>query len=90
MPHPKDPIFKSPGFTDTERFLFDLCDRTFLKLWSYPNPFRAPGRELCDLIAVFDRHVFLFFDRSQNAFERQQIDVMLTGSGGKKKRSTNR
>jgi hypothetical protein len=84
MPDPKAPIFKSPGFTDTERFLFDLCDRTFLKLWSYPNPFRAPGKELCDLIAVFDRHVFLFFDRSHSGFERQQIDVMLTWKRWKK------
>jgi hypothetical protein len=84
MPYPKAPIFKSPGFTETERFLFDLCDRTFLKLWSYPNPFRAPGKELCDLIAVFDRHVFLFFDRSHSAFERQQTEILMTWERWKK------
>jgi hypothetical protein len=58
-----DRISKSVGLTSTEQYLSKLCDRTFLKLWSYPNPFRERGKELCDLIAVFDNHVFLFFDR---------------------------
>jgi hypothetical protein len=58
-----DKISKSVGLTSTEQYLSKLCDRTFLKLWSYPNPFRERGKELCDLIAVFDNHVYLFFDR---------------------------
>jgi hypothetical protein len=56
-------IIKSRGTTSTERALAILCDRTFLRLWSYANPFRADGNELCDLLAVFDNHVFIFFDR---------------------------
>jgi hypothetical protein len=67
---PATRIAKSEGMTPTEKYLSDLCDGTFLKLWSYPNPFREPGKELCDLIAVFGKHVFLFFDRHTNAFER--------------------
>jgi hypothetical protein len=55
-------ISKSVGLTRTEQFLSKLCDNTFLKLWSYPNPFREPGKELCDLIAVFENHVYLFFE----------------------------
>ena len=34
------PIIKSEGVTRTERLLAQLCDRSFLRLWSYPNPFR--------------------------------------------------
>ncbi|MGH6983013.1 MAG: hypothetical protein ACREEI_02140 [Stellaceae bacterium] len=49
--------------TDTERLLAELCERSFLKLWSYPNPFKDDRDELCDLLAVFENHVFIFFDR---------------------------
>jgi hypothetical protein len=60
-------ISKSLGLTSTEQYLSRLCDRTFLKLWSYPNPYRESGKELCDLIAVFENHVYLFFDRETKA-----------------------
>ncbi|RXH26323.1 hypothetical protein XH99_20515 [Bradyrhizobium nanningense] len=43
--------------------LADFCERSFLKLWSYPNPFKDDGHELCDLLAVFGNYVFIFFDR---------------------------
>jgi hypothetical protein len=56
-------IQKSSGFTDSERMLAEFCDRTFLRLWSYPNPFKSDGHELCDLLAVFGNHIFIFFDR---------------------------
>lgn len=57
-------IEKSGGFTDTERLLAAFCERSFLKLWSYPNPFKDDGHELCDLLAVFGNSVFIFFDRN--------------------------
>ena len=60
---PAEQITKSEGVTATERLLAAFCERSFLKLWSYPNPYKDDGHELCDLIAVFDNHVFIFFDR---------------------------
>ena len=54
---------KSNGVTATERLLADFCERSFLKLWSYPNPYKDDGHELCDLLAVFGNDVFIFFDR---------------------------
>jgi len=57
------PVIKSTGVTPTERILADFCERSFLKLWSYPNPFKEDHNELCDLLAVFRNHVFIFFDR---------------------------
>jgi hypothetical protein len=54
---------KSTGVTATERMLADFCERSFLKLWSYPNPYKDDGHELCDLLAVFGNDVFVFFDR---------------------------
>ena len=58
-------ITKSSGVTETERMLAEFCERSFLKLWSYPNPFKDSknGHELCDLVAVFGDYVFIFFDR---------------------------
>lgn len=56
-------IEKSGGVTETERLLAAFCERTFLKLWSYPNPHKDDGHELCDLLAVFGDTVFIFFDR---------------------------
>ena len=62
-------IVKSSGTTRTERLLAELCDRSFPRLWSYPNPSKDDGKELCDLLAVFENHAFVFFDR-----ENRQID----------------
>ncbi len=56
---------KSSGVTETERLLADFCERSFLTLWSYPNPFKDDGKELCDLLAVCGDSVFIFFDREK-------------------------
>lgn len=45
-------IEKPIGVTPTEQLLAQLCDHTFLKLWPYPNPYEADGKELCDVMAV--------------------------------------
>lgn len=52
------------GFTASERYLARLCERSFLSLWSHPNLFRDPHKELCDLLVVFGDHVILFSDKS--------------------------
>lgn len=53
------------GVTPTEQFLSQLCERSFLRLWSYANPYKDDGHEFCDLLAVFENHVFIFFDREK-------------------------
>jgi hypothetical protein len=70
-------IHKSEGTTPTERFLADLCERSFLKLWSYPNPIKDDRDEFCDLIAVFENHVFIFFDRHNLALSKEDSDPMV-------------
>ena len=54
--------------------LASFCERSFLKLWSYPNPFKDDGHELCDLLAVFGEHVFIFFDRENRLTELPDKD----------------
>jgi hypothetical protein len=69
-------IVKSEGVTPTERLLADLCEKSFLKLWSYPNPVKDDKKELCDLLAVFENHVFVFFDRESSALSKEDKDPL--------------
>lgn len=70
-------IDKSAGVTPTERLLADYCERSFLKLWSYPNVYRDDADELCDLLAVFDNQVFIFMDRESRQFDKREKDPLL-------------
>ncbi|MEQ8571994.1 MAG: hypothetical protein RMA76_44135 [Deltaproteobacteria bacterium] len=57
---------RSEGTTESERRLARLCEGTFMDLWSYPNVFRDDrglGKEVCDLLVVFDHHVIIFSDK---------------------------
>lgn len=63
-------ITRADGTTQSERYLKNLCDRTFLSLWSYPGVYRDQGRpgkgdgkELCDLLVVFENHIIIFSDK---------------------------
>ncbi len=63
-------ISRADGITVSERYLKKLCDRTFLSLWSYPNVYRdqgssskGGGKEVCDLLVVFENHVIIFSDK---------------------------
>jgi hypothetical protein len=62
---------RSTGLTASEAYLAALCKRSFLSLWSYSNVFRdqkkngyGDGKEICDVLIVFDKHVILFSDKS--------------------------
>lgn len=64
-------VIKNVGVTDTERYLAKLAERSFLNLWSYPNPYRdkklsggGDGKEICDLLVVCDHHVIIFSEKS--------------------------
>ena len=77
-------IVKSKGVTPTERLLADLCEKSFLKLWSYPNPIKDDKKELCDLLAVFENHLFIFFDRESGALTKENKDPLIQWNRWKK------
>ncbi|MGO8948992.1 MAG: SEC-C domain-containing protein [Ktedonobacterales bacterium] len=64
-------IERRVGVTPAERYLQQLCDHSFLSLWSYAGVHRdqgrvggkGDGRELCDLLVVFGDHILLFSDK---------------------------
>lgn len=66
----RPPIIRSEGLTESERYLAELADRSFLNLWSYPNPYRSQklggagdGKEICDLLVVCDPHILIFSEK---------------------------
>ena len=72
----------SLGATPTERYLDALCQRTFLKLWRWPRVFRnqrahrkTEGKEICDLLVVFDSFVLVFSDKSCRFPDTGNLDV---------------
>jgi len=67
----RDPILRSEGGTVSERYLAKLAEKSFLNLWSYPNPYRdqgknggGDGKELCDLLVVCGEHIVIFSEKT--------------------------
>jgi hypothetical protein len=79
----RETITRSEGATPTEKYLKQLCDRSFLSLWSYPNVFRDQGRtngkgdgkEVADLLVVFENHVIIFSDKYIHFENADRIEV---------------
>jgi len=57
-------IKRGSGSTPSEELLAELADQTFLDLWSWPNVYKEPGKELCDLLVVCGDEVVIFSDKS--------------------------
>ncbi len=80
--------YKSTGTTAGERFLAQLCRTSFLSLWNHSNPhsddgkdFSKPtsvGKELCDQLVVFGRHVVIFSDKECRYTDHPNSDVNWT------------
>ena len=64
---------RAQGLTVSERYLQSLCERTFLKAlelcaaiskdrgaWQRQT---GVGKELCDLLVVFEDHIIIFSDK---------------------------
>ena len=43
----------------SELLVNSLCERSFLKLWTHPNPLGKKGKELCDCLIVCGPHVII-------------------------------
>jgi hypothetical protein len=76
-------VIRSEGVTPSEKYLKKLCDRSFLSLWSYPGIFRDQGRrsgkgdgkEVADLLVVFENNVIIFSDKHIHFEETERIEV---------------
>jgi hypothetical protein len=59
----------------SEQFVFKLCRRSFLSLWSYASPRGKGGKELCDILVVCDPHVIIFSVKEVNYKETDDTVV---------------
>jgi len=42
-----------------EQFVFQVCKRSFLSLWSYANPLGKNFKELCDILVVCEPDIII-------------------------------
>ncbi len=65
MNHNKTRVYRGEGLTHSERYLNRLSKHSFLSLWSYPGVCRdqGGGKEICDLLVIFEKHVLIFSDK---------------------------
>jgi len=75
-------IEKGQGVTETEKRLIELGDGAFIGLWSYPNVYsdegfskNKTGKEVCDLLVVFDNYVIIFSDKDNKFHEGIDVAV---------------
>jgi len=69
--HPEAQPPRAEGVTESERYLKELCEKSFLSFWSYPAVYtdrgktkpNGHGKELCDLLVVFENHIIIFSDK---------------------------
>jgi len=47
------------GITPLEKFVAALCERSFLRLWTHPNPKGKKNKELCDCLIVCGPHIVI-------------------------------
>jgi hypothetical protein len=66
---------KSEGLNGSEQLLAELCEKSFLKLWTYPNLFSEPGKELTDLPVVFGNDVIIFSARDCSYLNSGNADL---------------
>lgn len=78
------PLFqRAMGVTPAERYLKDLCDHSFLSLWSYSGVYRDQGttsarqigKEVCDMLVVFENHILIFSDKYCEFPQSSDIDL---------------
>jgi len=62
--------------TATEKFVSDLCRKTFLPFWSFPNPIgKRLDKELCDILVVCDPDIVIFSVKEINIKESGDAEV---------------
>lgn len=70
-----------------EKIVHDLAIKTFLTDWSYPNPMIKPGKELCDLLVVFDEIAIIWQIKdlkldNQGRYKKAEVDKNLRQIAG--------
>lgn len=55
----KIPLQVNEESTPSEKYVFTICRKSFLSLWSYLRPKGKKGNELCDILVVCEPHIII-------------------------------
>lgn len=61
--------------TSSEKYVADLCEKSFLPFWSFPNPIGKKDKELCDVLVVCGNTIIIISVKDIRVSEHQ--DVMI-------------
>lgn len=61
--------------TPSEKYVADLCEKSFLPFWSFPNPIGKKGKELCDVLIICGNIVVIISVKDIRVSEHN--DVMI-------------
>jgi len=64
----------------SEELVLKLCTKSFLSMWSYPNPRRGgkgkdSGKELCDILVVCEPDVIIFSVKEKCVTDSGNISI---------------
>jgi hypothetical protein len=45
--------------TPSEKFVSELCEKSFLPFWSFPSPLGKKNKELCDVFVVCENSIII-------------------------------
>jgi len=45
--------------TASEKYVSDLCEKSFLPFWSFPNPIGKKNKELCDVLVICENTIII-------------------------------
>lgn len=71
-------FFREKG-ARAEKIVYELSQKSFFKDWCYPNPIRPDGKELCDLLVVFDETAIIWQIKdlkvdAQGRYRKAEVD----------------
>jgi len=61
--------------TPSERYVAELCDKSFLPFWSFPNPIGKKNKELCDVFVVCENHIIIISVKDISVSENKDESV---------------
>ncbi|MDR0579853.1 MAG: hypothetical protein LBG21_04550 [Campylobacteraceae bacterium] len=80
---------------DAENYIEELANKAFFKDWCFKNPRLPNGKELCDLLVVFDDVVIIFQVKSLKLHEdtgkynKSDVEKNIKQLGGAKNKFLN-
>jgi hypothetical protein len=59
----------------SEEFVYQVCRKSFLSLWSYANPKKDKAKELCDILVVCEPEIVIFSVKEIHATSSGNVSV---------------